>query len=726
VLENDIDNLDYIHSIQNILSRPSLLTELVLEGSQTPLQPFNGQTPILSLGMPGAILAAGNKISKVQNFEFFRATAHVKVMVNANPFTCGKLWITYAPMDRQLTAAARIDNKSRPAVTAYPGIELDFQVNNTVEIEIPWTYLVESCFLSTSYDLVDTLLNVYALGPLRGPGGFKVNIQVFGWLTDVVLRGPTYKLPPPLPVARFQVNKEAPGPIEQVSGVVGKTAGFLKKVPFLTEYAAPVEWVANSVNKVASIFGFSRPVEGSGASARTIIPGRGMFQNVCQDQSVVLAFSNDNTVGTEAVFLRPEDEMDISYVCSRPSLIDVVAYTTTATTDLIGTYGCSPGVDEKRIMAVGGLPPTGVYLAPTPFEFVGQVFTQWRADVHYKISVAKTAFHTGRLEIVFVPGTGAGIPDSFDATNCYRTILDLSLQNEIDFVCPFVSPYEMLFTNVTSNPLSGAGSVCPSGFLVIKPLTSLICPETVSQSVDIFVWKHAENVTFAGSANTGVRPQALPPTSPPPPYANFQINLGVKEECDKFVCYGGVNDKSLNVAVAQRVGGESVENLRPLTRAHRYTSTVETSDVILSHMSMIEGDYLSYLSSMYAYWRGGISYKFVFDGTADKIYTPFVSTIERLFSSFGPEETNSVNAVSHITFPAVTPIHEVQMPFLSATKRLLCNVNDGGSELYSTGFMPSLRITGPRAKIYRGAKDDFSFGTLIGPTLLFYSLAPSP
>jgi len=129
---------------------------------------------------------------------------------------------------------------------------------------------------------------------------------------------------------------------------------------------------------------------------------------------------------------------------------------------------------------------------------------------------------------------------------------------------------------------------------------------------------------------------------------------------------------------------------------------------------------------MYAYWRGGISYKFVFDGTADKIYTPFVSTIERLFSSFGPEETNSVNAVSHITFPAVTPIHEVQMPFLSATKRLLCNVNDGGSELYSTGFMPSLRITGPRAKIYRGAKDDFSFGTLIGPTLLFYSLASSP
>jgi hypothetical protein len=728
-LKTDLDNLDYLHSIQNILSRPTLLNELTLTGAQTSLSVFYPQTPLLTLSVPYDVMNAGNKISKLQNFEYFRATAHIKVMVNANPFTCGKLWVCYAPMDTLVNDKYRIDSKTRASVTSYPGMELDFQVNNTVEIEIPWTALLESAFLSNGYNLTETKLKIYAMGPIQGPAGFSVNMQVFGWLSDVILRGPTYRLPVPpptlysssLPRATLQVNKEAKGPIEQVSGLVGKTAGVLKYVPFLTEIAAPVEWVSNSINKVASIFGLSRPVEGSGAPSRTIIPGRGMFQNVCADQSTMLAFSNDNSLGTESVFLRKEDEMDIQFVSARPGLIDVVSYTTTSTSDTLGDYACGPSIDHiKRSRR----PDFGFEFDATCFEFTAQLFTLWRADLHFRVSVAKTAFHTGRLEIVFVPGPfGSSLPISFDSTNCYRTILDLSLQNEVDFVCPFVSNYEMLFTNVIDTPNEGQSSLKPFGFLYIKPLTPLLCPETVSQSVDIYVWKHATNVAFAGTANASAYPRVALPVPTSLPRANLQINVGVHDASPSFVAYGSENSGSTSLGVAQRVGGEILENLRPLTRAHRELAQSATSNsIFVSHILSDQMDYLSYLSSMYSYWRGGISYKFSYEGGSADALTPMVTQLERAFHEFGVSPTFSQLGANHLTYPTVTPIHEVQLPFFSATKRLLCNSNDGESEFYATNYMPSIRYIGPPARVYRAGKDDFSFGNLIGPTSLFLDI----
>lgn len=719
ILTNDLDNLDDIHSIQRILARPALITEMVLESTAPALNIFAPQVPILEFGVPGLVLEAANKISKVQNFEYFRATTHLKVMVNANPFTCGKLWVCYSPLDNLLISQAQLKNKSRTAVTSYPGVELDLQVNNTVELDVPWTALQESALLSEGSDLKDTLFSVFAMGPIRGPAGFKVNIQVFGWLTDIVLRGPTFRLPPPVANARYQINtdkkKEAKGPITQVSGFVGKTAGLLKKIPFLTEYAAPVEWAANAVEGVASIFGFSRPVEGSGAGARSLIPGRGMCQNVCEDQSVVLAYSNDNTLNVEPVFLVPEDEMDVEYICNRPGLIDVLPYSTTSPSLPLMSYNCGAAIDVSRSREFAAPPRHSVEYTPTCFENVAQTVSNYRADIVFLISFAKTAFHTGRVEIVFSPGPYAPPIAGFDTSNCYRTIIDLSLQNEIEFICPYVSNYETLFTDSASNALSLSMSASkPFGWITIKPLTPLLCPDSVSQTIDVYIWKYARNVAFAGTADTGLLTAVYPA-------ATRQINLGVKDTKESFTCYTDTNTPEHNQEVLQRVCGEQLLNIRPLTRAHRFAGTMSTADdrIIRSNISVNDRDYLGFFSGMYVYFRGGISYKFVFNDEPDKRFSIRMEThVSRVFAPNGTDRVSSTLPVRHVTFSDISPIHEVQVPFYAATRRLLCNFNDEGDPLIASNFMPSVYYSGPISQKYRAGKDDFSFGCLVGPTNL--------
>lgn len=793
---NDIDNLDYIHSIVNILNRPSYLTEFTLDASSAPLTATGPQTPLFTCRIPVDVMTAGNKGTKIQNFAYFRCTTVVKVMVNANPLTNGKLWICFSPQESRLLPPARLQPTGRPCVTAYPGVEVDLQINNVAEIRIPWTY-PEEC-MHPWEALNETPLFVFAMGPIQGPAGFSVNCQVFGWLEDVVLRGPTYRVRPLtvdegsqhsgeyltdlLHEVSNQVNllsdisqlkdetyqpdstqvvncllslrkaagsllnvkksmrkqtdageqhsskpqiqkskenpskstgaREAPGPIEKVSGIVSKVANYAKGIPIIGQFAGPVEWAADIAGGIASIFGWSRPVAGSGAPPISNIPGRGMAQTMCEDQAVVLGYNNDNKLAAnEVVFLREEDEMDVQFIAGRPSLVSVTPFKTTSTRETLVTHVVGPMIDTDRAIWDPNSRGHAVDVHPTCFENIALLCSNWRADLHFRVSVAKTAFHTGRLELIYVPGVERP-PASFDATNCYRTILDLSRQNEVEFVIPFVSKWEM--NNVSVSETSGVdGNI---GWFIIKPLTPLLCPDTVSQEVSIYVWKFATNVSLAGTARTAVRG---PPT--PSDVGSQHMEVGIDHSTEKFVCFGNINSDTTNIDVAKRVCGEQLTNARQLTRAHRQSGYFldEVRTEIPSQIAMsteVVTDYLTALAQMYVYYRGGISYKLINTGGA--FYSGFVNT--SLIRTYPGDDKlpfdyiGQSNSTFHYTNTDINPIHEVMVPFYSKTSKVLVSES---LENFSNRI-PSLLITvekpDSQMRIVRAGKDDFSFGCLVG------------
>nr|QPZ88395.1 structural polyprotein [Soybean thrips picorna-like virus 11] len=797
VNSTDADNLDYLHSIQTILARPTLITEVTLNKSTPALTLFGPQQPIVSVSIPADVMNKGNKMAKISNFAYFRATTVVKVMVNANPFTSGKLWVCMAPMDADLIPIAAIANKSKVAVTSYPGVELDLQVNKNVEMEVPWTYPEESRHPWSP--LNSTKLNVYAMSPLQGPAGFTVNMQVFGWLKNVILRGPTVEvasgelqmdkendtepqtsdvlkeisttltvlsdvlkmekqgakisqlminntyhsvvksrnsmctLRESIPKGHLQmedpeiepvtdehrrslnqmdqempqskkftippVAREAKGPIARVAGHISRVASAASHFPVISTVTKPIQWVADIVGAVANIFGWSRPVEGSGAPAVTMIPGRGMAQTTCSDQAVVLGYSNLNELSTnDTIFLRKEDEMETEFISARPGLVDVVAYNTTSTGALVGEL-VGAQTDPQRTQVIAGETMRTFKFAPTCFEYLAHMTSHWRADIHFRVSVAKTAFHTGRLEIVFVPGLGT-LPPNFDATNCYRAILDLSRQNEMEFVVPFVSQFEMQEVTMYSNSKGANGRV------FVRALTPLLCPDNVAQTVDIFIWKWASNVALAGTAQS--TPGYIPAVQ-----GHLEMDVGIDSKVDKFVCYGKQTTRKQNIEVAQRVCGELLTNARLLTRAHRLLKPAVGKTTLLSEIRS-DNDYLGYLGSMFAYFRGGLSYKLV-------AKTPEAFKMTTALNRSLPTDPFPSNSTFHVTDAAQNFVHEVMLPYYAKTRKLVNNQNLSPLESRSRLAAVDVTTEGDAAyDIYRAGKDDFSMGCLIGPARYTY------
>jgi len=80
----------------------------------------------------------------------------------------------------------------------------------------------------------------------------------------------------------------------------------------------------------------------------------------------------------------------------------------------------------------------------------------------------------------------------------------------------------------------------------------------------------------------------------------------------------------------------------------------------------------------------------------------------------------SLDNPEHLTFTDLNPFHEVQTAFYSASRRGICNFEPATeSDELSSRTVPGVRILTDSAalRILIGAKDDLTFGFLIGPPI---------
>jgi hypothetical protein len=744
----------------------------------------------------------------------------MRIQLNAMPFTAGKLWICFAPYNDQMLARNQIQAKGMAGVTSYPGVEMDLAKTNAVTLEVPWCQIEEARYtwetmgaaafriyamtpirgpagFTATIQIFGWLESVDLKGPTyrlppAAPATYQMDQFKPSELSDIEEEDETemngreskprrsqadftarnrqrladdwassreqMELEEPEDKNIFQRAKdslrkmggwrEAPGPIEKIAGYTSRLTRV--NIPYLSQMLKPVTWVSDIIGLAANVMGWSRPVEGATAHAISNIPGRGMGQTTCPDQAVVLGFDNQNEIAASGnVFLREEDEMSLNFIAQRPGLINVATFTKTHKAgDVIASFRVGMCTDSSRIVETA----TDRTVYPTCIEAAARLYSHWRSDFGYRISVAKTPFHTGRIEIVFVPGYYSEVdPPNFDATNCYRTIMDLSRQNETTVLIPFLSKYEML---QMSNVKVGDTNVL--GYLVVRALTPLICPDTVAGTVDVCTWKWASNVAFAGTtyANT-----ALP--------ASYQMDVGTDQRVDQLQVYNSESPKDATVEVAQRVCGEMAISLRPLTRAHRFYGTLSRPDHTWSEAeyypltsvvanAFYQGvtaksvgtttDYIARISDLYAYFKGGLSYKIVHDIDDNTIPVtvpnqvipgPIVTSVTSVLTrrllkddSFDDAFIPPDRAAFHVTRTDLTNFHEIMVPFYSGTRKQPCNVpptvnhnlvmpgvalNEVGVVNQVDGNVLKSLLLLNTYNVYRAGKDDFTFGCLIGP-----------
>lgn len=483
-----------LHDIHAILQRPVT----VYNGE------FNSSFTNVNLKFPDIILQKSvNVVKKLDYFTFFRANVKVRLVFNATPFMSGKYWMFFAPFDAISNRGARLANLSN--CTGFPGIEVDMASNAPVEIKIPY------CSPLSHYNLLDTHSNMGELYivPLNdiqsgtSPLSVGATFTIFAWFEDIELALPTSRpvtVPPTLTwraqVGRSEEQAMTSGP--PISGMAKSVAGVASSVggyfPMLSKLCRPVEWVSRAIGGAAESLGWNKPTNLDKNCLFSNVPAKGYTNADGIDLSSKLCAMPDNGLTYDGgIFSTDIDEMDIKYVASKSCTYRTsIPWTITTAVDSVIHYNTvNPG------MATGG-----PEFSPTTCAFIASMFRYWRGTLKYRLTVAKTAFHTGRLRITYHPGiygaaaTTAGVINE----NAYNWILDLSVSSELEFEIPYVSNVPWKECNIgVYNSSDFNNEKYSTGTITVTVLTQLRrASDNVANNCPVNMWiSGGDDIAFA-------------------------------------------------------------------------------------------------------------------------------------------------------------------------------------------------------------------------------------
>jgi hypothetical protein len=464
---------DASHSVISILQRPVRIYNVAMDAT----------TVFPSWKFPDILLQSNtNIVDKLNYFTYFRANVKVRIVFNSTPFISGRYWAYFSPYPTE----SNRNFSSIQNATGYPGVEIDLASNSPVEIKIPYCAPLSHYNLITTFSTMGTLnlraLNTIAAGTTPPPSIF---LSIFAWFEDVELSLPT-SLPVRVPVLLAQVGNEMPGTlggnISNTLSNLSVASSMLSKDANLGAVAKQVSWATRLAAGVASSFGFSKPTNLESNRAVMSLPAKGFTNSNNIDYSQKLSMLPDNEIReTPGIFSSSVDEMSIPYVCSKSCvLLTNEAWTAAAAADtVLFEFPVTPGA------SVG----VGTIVRPSTLGFVASMFQYWRGGIVYRMTAAKTAFHSGRLRVTFHPGVYSST-DPLVYENAYNWIFDLSTSSEITFTIPYVSnaPYrEVLIDDVDSPAL--LAERYSLGIITITVLNELrVANSSASSTVLLNLW----------------------------------------------------------------------------------------------------------------------------------------------------------------------------------------------------------------------------------------------
>lgn len=412
------------------------------------------------------INTSNNLKAKLVNYTFMKGTLVAKLVANASPFQCGKYWMYYVPYSAECLRYPFTEDITH--ITGYPGIELDLASAKSAELRIP---------LVGPYNMVNLANKIGKYGDLfirelvqisDGTSAASCGATLYMWMEDAELSMPTSSK------NLFAQSKDE----SKTASKSGLISGFSSKIgaladsvgsafPSLSAYTAPLSWASGVVTGVASYFGFSKPTSLETSTAVYNVPGKGFTNGSGVDCGVVLGTFPDNAIDQSVNPMGTDvDEMSLSYVTRRPCVHSVFYWKNDQTVnEKLYTTEVRPLVDSY----------SGSNSCPTIMEYVSAFFRYWGGSITYKISFAKTAFHSGRIRIQYEPDPNSDVEFLDDV---YKWIVDLSTTSEITLTIPYVS--NRPWTRVED--MNGHLSI-----YVQNPLN--VSSESAANQITALVWK---------------------------------------------------------------------------------------------------------------------------------------------------------------------------------------------------------------------------------------------
>lgn len=604
-------------------------------------------------------------INRIANYKLMRAKLHIKILINGNMFHYGRAIASYNPLplddtmtvDREFVDADLVGASQRPHLYLDPtnsqGGEMCFPFftpSNLLDIPaMGWRNMGE--------------LAIHSMQGLKHANGAtdKVTINVFAWAEDVKFAIPTQETPGAiLPQAEMGgMDEYSKKPVSRIAGAIANMASYLTTAPGIGPYAMATKIGASAIGQIATLFGYSSPVNLDFSHFRSIPTTNYSVTNSLSDaMKLSVDAKQELTVDPRTVGLSGDDELTISHIAKHESWFANFPWAVdTPVETLLFNVVVDPGIHQNFNNEIHLTAPA---FAAAPFKY-------WRGSLRYRFQVVCSGYHKGRLKVVYDPSGNA--TGEAEYNTAYTTIVDISdtADFSIDVGWGQPTPYRQHFAPNATNavmfdisPLSYNASTAAvgNGTLAVYVVNELTVPNSTSNNdIEVNVFVSACDDFEVACPNLGIieRLRFTPAVAPPDGINRSGISPqseegGMNEETMKQdsqpVDTSPINTVGLKVPIASDPTntvyfGESIKSMRQLLKRYSrhkplpshitdddadmftqiYVGTAFPNQVGFNTEPTyprvnygINGSsytygwttFLNYLTSAYGGWRGGI------------------------------------------------------------------------------------------------------------------------
>jgi hypothetical protein len=547
-------------------------------------------------------------INRITNFHLMKAVLNIKIVINGNGFQYGRAIAAYNPLEPfdDFTTNRSLVRQDVVAASQRPHIYLDPTTSTGGTLKLPFfNYRNYTNVADAAWSELGRMC-IRSINPLKHANGAtdQVTVSVFAWIEDVGLSVLTSVDADTLTAQSGRevdiANKD--GIVSGPATAIAKAAGALKSIPAIAPFATATEAGAGVVAKVAKSLGYCRPPVTANPEPFKPVPASSLAMATVPDgtQKLTVDDKQELSVDPRIAGLSPTDPLNIKSIAQRESYL-------TSFTWAIGTapetllWNCRI---DPCLFATDGLTPLGYHfpamaMAALPFKY-------WTGSIKFRFQVVASAFHKGRLKIVYDPN----YLESNEYNTNYLEIVDIAEKS--DFTIEFgngqteswlthcrpgiTSTTELYSTTAYSAKEAGNGVV---GVYIVNELTTP--NSTVNNDVEVNVFvsagddfevavpdDHFQRFVFKPQSGeeAEIIPESMNTSEPSAPQQTESTVVGV----------GDTNHELL----AKVFIGEAISSFRTLLKRYNLHSN-------LGWLADTNYNMLSGRRSMFPYLRGNVA-----------------------------------------------------------------------------------------------------------------------
>jgi hypothetical protein len=555
-LDYELADAQVAADLKTFLSRPVRIISTTWAQSD-PVGLLSSNNRVWSLFLNNATIKR-----KLENYAFLRGNLKLKIITNASPFLYGSLRASYQPLpDFKQTTIQSAFPYSLVPYSQRPGVWITPAHSEGAEFTCPFMWpksFIRTLVLAEANRLGSLDLVIYRGLQSANGSSSGVTVQVYAWMEDVVLAGPTIG-------AALQADEYGVGVVSAPASAVAAAASRLTSIPVIGRFAKATEIGASAVSNIAKLFGFTNvPVIDDAKPVRNSpFPSLASAEIGYPHDKLALDAKNELSIDPKIVGLDGEDELAISSFVQRESYLVDSTWTNAMAPDTpLFTSAVMPNLTYV----------SGNAIDFTPMSLVSNMFRNWRGDIIYRFRFIASPFHKGRVRISYDPQAPAIQTTGDTGPAVLNRIVDLGAETDIEFRIPYQQALPWCYTQsspnatgiwtTSSTPSLSLTDTFHNGIISVKVLTALTGPSTTASiGMQVFV-KGAENLEFANpsSSHFELTPFALQSEEY---YDNGKV---VSDQL------GASTGNSSHRALVNF--GESVKSLRTLMRRHNLLDTI--------------------------------------------------------------------------------------------------------------------------------------------------------